>query len=315
MKVRWNYENAILNLPARAAEHVRDATETDLRALLVLAAAGTDDGMEDLAERAGVTETEWESALSFWRGAGVIAADKETRPSRAKKTEKRPSDRDDAPTVSALAYSGEDVERLCQEKAGLADTIAMAQAILEKGSFTPAEASIFAYLADHLRLDCEYILLLVSHCKEIGKKSLSYIEKTAISLYDDGIDTVEALEAHFKREDEKRSLEYAIRKLFGIGERALTAKEKEIVTAWVKEGVSLELITEGYETMMRSKNVTRPSFAYENKILESWKAQGITTAEAAREKSAGAGKTGSGAPSFDLDEFFNLALERGKKRE
>lgn len=314
MKVRWNYENAILNLPAAAAEHVRDATEQDLRVLLVLASAGEDDGTETLAERAGVTETEWESALSFWRGAGVIGADRETRPGRAKKTEKREKEAADVPSVSALAYSGEDVERLCTEKPELADTIAMAQGILEKGSFTPAEVSIFAYLSDHLRLDCEYILLLVSHCKEIGKKSLSYIEKTAISLYDDGIDTVERLEAYFKREDEKRSTEYAIRKLYGIGDRALTAKEKEILAGWMKEGYSLDLITEGYETMMRSKNVTRPSFAYENKILESWKSQGITTAEAAREKSA-AGKTGSGAPSFDLDEFFNLAVERAKKRE
>lgn len=315
MKVRWNYQNAILNLPAQAAEHVRDATEHDLRVLLMLASGAEDDGTETLAERAGVTVTEWESALSFWRGAGVIGADAETRPGGARKKEKHEKETEDAPSVSALAYSGEDVERLCTEKPGLADTIAMAQGILEKGSFTPAEVSIFAYLSDHLRLDCEYILLLVSHCKEIGKKSLSYIEKTAISLYDDGINTVERLEAHFKREDEKRSLEYAVRKLFGIGDRALTAKEKEIFAVWVKEGYSLELITEGYETMMKSKSVTRPSFPYENKILESWKAQGITTAEEARQKSGGTGKTESATPSFDLDEFFNLAVERAKKRE
>ena len=69
----------------------------------------------------------------------------------------------------------------------------------------------------------------------------------------------------------------------------------------------------GYEKMMKSPKVTRPSFSYENKMLADWAAAGLKTPEAVAEyeksdKKKPAGKSEAG---FDLDEFFNLAASRG----
>ena len=76
---------------------------------------------------------------------------------------------------------------------------------------------------------------------------------------------------------------------------------------------SEELIEAAYEEMM--KNLPAPKMSYENKILKNWHDAGVKTVAEAKEKGLiGAAKPGKSdnGPSFDLGEFFELAVQRGK---
>ena len=82
---------------------------------------------------------------------------------------------------------------------------------------------------DHLGLGGEYIVTLFSYLSGKGKNSLRYIERTAVNLFDEGVDTVDALNAYIKRKDEFEDNVGKIRSLIGAGQRELTAKEEEEV--------------------------------------------------------------------------------------
>lgn len=310
MNFRFLFGESVINLPGAALNYIQKASASELR-VLIAAAGGKYASFDELAADAGVTAGEAETALSFWRGAGLLESGESEK---AGNTAALPSGKAVKPEEpSSSAYTGKDVERIFAENARLRETVEMAQTLLGKGSFTPSETKIIVYLSDYMRLDNEFILLLISYCVKIGKASLRYIEKTAIGLYDKNIDNVAALEAYIKREDEKRTLEYKIRALFGIGERALIKSESDCLENWVKLAIPFELIEYGYEKMMKSPKVTRPSFSYENKMLMQWHEAGLKTPADVEEyekkgKKAPAAKSGAG---FDLDEFFNLAASRG----
>ena len=135
-------------------------------------------------------------------------------------------------------------------------------AILGK-TFTPAESEAVFYLYDGLRLDFEYIVRLCKYCHDVGKPSLRYMKKTAISLYDGGTVTVGALEAFIEREERKSDMEYKIRLLYGIGERVLTPTEKQCIARWVIDwNLPYEVIELGYYQMMSSSKVTTPRIPF-----------------------------------------------------
>lgn len=145
---------------------------------------------------------------------------------------------------------------------------------------------------------------------------MRYFEKTALNLFDRGIDSTAKLEKYFIDESRRGELEFVVRRLYGMGDRALTATEKEYLRVWTSDwDVGAELVEAGYEEMM--KNINFPKMSYENKILKNWHDAGIKTVEEAKQKSfisSGKGKGGktAEAPSFDLGEFFDLAVMRGK---
>jgi DnaD/phage-associated family protein len=109
-------------------------------------------------------------------------------------------------------------------------------------------------------------------------------------------------------------MEYKIRKLFGIGERALAPKEKAFLAKWSTEWcLPFEMIEKAYEIMVGA--IAKPTFAYENGILEKWREAGCKTIEdveglLASQKKAPK-KQETRETSFDLDEFFELAAKRG----
>ncbi|MBO5670409.1 MAG: DnaD domain protein, partial [Clostridia bacterium] len=121
-----------------------------------------------------------------------------------------------------------------------------------------------------------------------------------------------------------RDSEYKIRRLLGLGERALTAKEKEYIETWTAVyAMPMDVITRAYEITV--KNIDTPRMSYINKILSGWNENGIRTIEAVdaaeaefeRKKAgnAGAAQTGKDtgttqSASYDIDTFLELAMNR-----
>ena len=127
---------------------------------------------------------------------------------------------------------------------------------------------------------------------------MRFIEKRAIDLYDKGIKTIGALEEYLGEEDKRYDMEHIVRKLFGLGERAFTAKEKTYIKDWTsKWHVSEEMIGRAYEETV-SKTQT-PTLAYCNAILKSWHEAGIVSGEGVEKEKQSYKKKKSGAKEKD----------------
>ena len=302
--IKLRYGASVISLPGAAKEKISEAGEVELRVLVALC-AGTDE--KELASVCKADGGDVERALSFWRGAGVI----EGEMSEAPKKRITPSD------STSRVYTGEEISQIRAADASVDGLIIKCREILGSHVFTHAESSSVIYLRQGLGLEPEYVLLLCSHYARREKITMRFIEKKAISLYDDGIRTVGALEAYLDGENKKHDMEYTVRRLFGLGERALVPREREYISNWAKWGMSGEMIRRAYEETIA--NTERPTLAYANAIIENWHGSGVSNGAEAeekkkqfKEKAAKKEKKPKKDPGFDLDEFLDLAIARGE---
>lgn len=344
MEWKWNYGQGVLVLPSTVPE--ADATPEQLRVLLWLASDPTLFAKPaQLARLAGADREEIGDILDFWQSVGVLSNDKEaqeskkaqrkpTKPAKpATDTKKTTSATEAKPAAEAkpaveakpaaeakpafLAradelpnYSTAELSDLLEKSQSLRMLVNEAQNIWGK-VFNPYEAQLLVGLSDYLRLDDEYILLLLAHSKRIGKKSLREVERYALRLVDDGVTDAAALEEFVKRTEARRTLQGKIRAMFGLGSRSFTAKESTMLDNWISYGYGEDIIRRAYEITVGAIN--EPSLPYANSILERWHSEGLDTAaqidaklDAEREKKGQAVMTGS----FDTDDFFEAALKR-----
>ena len=341
MEWKWNYGQGVLVLPSTVPE--ADATPEQLRVLLWLASDPTLFAKPaQLARLAGADRDEIGEILDFWQSVGVLSDGKEAQES--KKAQRKPTDKpaksatakpmaDTKPATEAkpaaeskpaaeakpafLAradelpnYSTAELSDLLEKSQSLRMLVNEAQNIWGK-VFNPYEAQLLVGLSDYLRLDNEYILLLLAHSKRIGKKSLREVERYALRLVDDGVTDAAALEEFVKRTEARLTLQGKIRAMFGLGSRSFTTKENAMLDNWISYGYGEDIIRRAYEITVGAIN--EPSLPYANSILERWHSEGLDTAaqidaklDAEREKKGQAVMTGS----FDTDDFFEAALKR-----
>ena len=329
MKVHFKYGDSVINLPAKAvSEHLSDATREELCVLLALAANPSADA-EDICSELGIDNDEFMKALSFWRGSGAVSvtlSDGEKLPSNRKKSDKAKKDTADLAvsekkTVTVTkkqplqstgipAYTTAQLADILEDDPSLGEYVENCQQIMGK-MFSSAESSALIGIVDYLGISTDYVALLCAFAVSHGKKSGRYVEKMAIGLYDDGITTYGELEAHLKKLNKVEDMIPEIRKMFGIGDRALTTKEKKFIESWCTEmELSFELIGKAYEITV--SNTGKAALPYCNSILESWNAAGYKTVAEVDAAAADYKKKRSSASegSFDVDEFFEAALKR-----
>ena len=178
--------------------------------------------------------------------------------------------------------------------------------------FNPHEINILFGMVDYLKLDEEYILILLAHCKRMEFRSFRQVERHAISLIDRGLSTADALEACLHDMEAAHQLEGKVRNMFGLKSRSLTSKEKTAIEKWVSYGYDEEIVRRAYEITINSTG--NASIPYTNSILERWNSEGLKTAEAIdrrleQERMEKEGKTTLGI-SFHIDDFFEAALQK-----
>lgn len=305
MDFEFLFGNAVLNLPGSCVPFLASASAEQLRVLIALSSEKGKTA-KGLCSAADVSEDRLAEAILFWEKAGVLSV----------RTPLALAEKDPYEDAFTPSYTGEDMLRI-SNSSDVKELIDVCSAILEK-TFTPTETEALFYLYDGLRLDFEYIVTLCKYCHDIGKPSVRYLKKTAISLYDSGTVTVGALEAFIEKEERKNDMEYKIRSLYGIGERTLTPVEKQCISRWVIDwNFPYEVIELGYYQMMSS--IPSPKMSYENRILNTWFNEGCRTKEDVenylpkgkelhkKKKEQEAAKD----VNFDLDEFFAAAMFRG----
>ncbi|MBQ2255982.1 MAG: DnaD domain protein [Clostridia bacterium] len=343
MAIEIQYGNGVVVLPEKAVRVAQNAERSDLMVLLALlsntslcARYGQDGGAGAVAEAAGCSEDAVRAAISFWRGAGVISVCEECvqaqphkQVSAVQAPEKQlPKAKAPGKDGAALLKKSDDLPKyttaelgdLLEHRPDTAGLLTECQNLFGK-LFSTHEINTVLGLTDYLGLECEYVLILVTHycsyCKQLDKRpSVRGLEKLAISLYDREITDMDALQEELLRQEALQRTEGRLRSLFGIGARALTAKEKKAFSTWLHTySFDMEMITQAFETAADA--TTDVNVAYVNSILDRWNAEGIRTPDAVRAdkeardaKKSGKGKAEQPEGSFDTDDFFAAAMRK-----
>ena len=169
-------------------------------------------------------------------------------------------------------------------------------------------ASLYSYYG----LAADFILMVIQYCCSIGRANMRYVEKTAASWVDLGIDTHEKAEQHILKLTDLHSKENQVRSAFGIGERSLIPKEEKFINTWFNDyGFDIAMIRLAYERTV--EKIGKLSFPYIDSILSSWYKKGIKTPRQASEESrpqqapADSPKHApSRSTSYDLDQIEKM---------
>ena len=185
-------------------------------------------------------------------------------------------------------------------------------------SLNTEELKILLGFVRYLGMTPELISVLVCYCKERARRrgslrnpSLRAIEKEAYAWAERGIESVEDAAAFIQAENVRNSRLSRLMNLLQIRGRNLTAAEEKYAQSWLDMDMSEELISMAYERTCL--NTGGLNWAYMNKILQRWHAQGLRTAEDVRnvDRKAAAPKGASG----ELGEAEIAAIQRVLREE
>ena len=315
MKIIPIYKHNILSLPAEVvSEKLSTATADELRVLLAVMME-REFTVSELAAKLDMTENALRRAISAWESYGALTLESSTDTAMSAAAKKREVMKEGKKILSAPSlphYSSDEIASVMERTNGCSELLDSCQQTLGK-MFNAAETAIIIGLVDHLSLTPDYILLLCSHAANMEKKSVRYVEKMAMDLFDRDILTYAALEEELGAIEQRASIEHFIRDLFGIGKRTLIKKERDHIANWVGQyGFGREMIRAAYEiTVEKTKE---PNINYANAILENWYAAGLKTVadveEAEAQRAANRPKEVPAGTSFSTDSFFEAALQR-----
>lgn len=301
---------SIFAVPAAVADrHLKFCSEAQLKVLLLALRQGQSPvDTAGIAGRLGLTETEVDDCLQYWQEAHLFTEGNAPQPEKAGPAPAEPPKKTAEEGVTTIRSRGHlspgEVNALLREDkrfAGLAAELEKARGSV----LSPSEWEILAYLCGSLELTPEYLLVAAAYCRDRGKKKMSYLEKMVAGWLEEGIDTYEKAEVHIRRLTRQEDDEGRIRRLFGLPERALTAREKACINRWCGEYMTPDaLIKLAYDRAVEATG--KVSFAYIDKVLAAWTAKGITTVEAAEAERTAAQKAAAGEYSFDIGEALRI---------
>ena len=301
---------SIFAVPAAVADrHLKFCSEAQLKVLLLALRQGQSPvDTAGIAGRLGLTEAEVDDCLQYWQEAQLFTEGSAPQPEKAGPAPAEPPKKTAEERIVTIRSRGHlspgEVNALLREDkrfAGLAAELEKARGSV----LSPSEREILAYLCGSLELTPEYLLVAAAYCRDRGKKKMSYLEKMVAGWLEEGIDTYEKAEVHIRRLTRQEDDEGRIRRLFGLPERALTAREKACINRWCGEYMTPEaLIKLAYDRAVEATG--KVSFAYIDKVLAAWTAKGITTVEAAEAERTAAQKAAAGEYSFDIGEALRI---------
>ncbi|MCI8669405.1 MAG: DnaD domain protein [Lachnospiraceae bacterium] len=169
------------------------------------------------------------------------------------------------------SYSANELDSF-KEKTDVIEFLYLAQKYIGK-PLSGSDTNTLLYLYDGLGFEAELIEYLIEYCVSNGHKSLRYMEKTALSWAEEGIDTVEKAKANTTLYNKSC---YPVLKAFGLNGRNPGENEKALIIKWTNSyGFTMDIILDACNRTM--KQIHQPSFEYADSILTKWKERGIRT--------------------------------------
>lgn len=314
--------DALILLPRDVLDKLENAGLTETRILLHAAAllsrgAMPEEGLLRALEDS-FRQEEVKNALAFWRGVGILdtRGDRDRTPARRK--EEVPAEPEETPDKSMPDpdeppfYSGKDLAEAAEKNGDLKTLVSFVEQRLDKVLNTSEVAKLWSWL-DYIKMPCPVLMLIVEDCCVRGHRSLRYFSKAVISFQDQGLTTYEKANEYLRRQTEKEKFVRRIRKLFGMGDRALTKVEDAHLTEWMAWDFSDEMLDLAYEKTVGA--ASKPSVNYMHKILQNWHEAGAKTPRDVEQLSPKKAdkQDQQGDKSYDLDAAFEKAEARQRK--
>lgn len=326
--LKLNFGRDVLVIPGSVLNDC-EADAVQLRVLLWLASdLSLSEKPMQLARLAGCDAKCAKAAVEYWLNRGVLAGENAVPVMATPKTEEPKKAAPAARTLLQRAdelpsYTSTELAELLEKRASVRVLVDEAQRIIGK-MFNMSEVNILVTMLDYLNMSEECVLMLLAHCRRIGKTSMRSIEKYALRLANDDITTAERMEEELRTLEALHSFEGEIRTLFGLKSRSLTVKESKMLRAWSSFGYDIEIVRRAYELTVNATG--EASLPYADSILCRWHEEGLKNAaeidaviaEQARERAQAKGAKKSRTPeapigfgnSFNTDDFFEDALRR-----
>lgn len=166
------------------------------------------------------------------------------------------------------SYKASEISRRLKENPRMSQMYKMVSQILGK-TLSSADTELLYSFHDYYGLPVEVIIVMIEYYASKGKTTMKYIEKEAGKWASAGVDSVAKAKQYIKKRDDFLSYAGRVRTLIGINERRLTCRELDFINKWQNElCMPLDMVKAAYEKTVNQTG--RASFAYMNKILESW---------------------------------------------
>ncbi len=319
MSLYINYGSRVISLPYDATlGRMNGANADQLRVLIYICAndafrADHEHNMARAVSDLHMAREDIEAAVKYWHDAKVLldnAPKLEFIPEKKKKSGKllmAQSTQNKIGETAELIDTDTDIRELIDALSRVFGKMLMSN-----------EIHCLVSMYNYLHLPVDFLIELGKYCAEIEKKNVAYMSKMATTLFDEDIVTKDALVEYLQNMRRKNDITFKVKKLFGIGSRALVSKEKKFIELWFDEyGMTYEMIELAYEMTVNA--IGEPKMDYCNGIIKKWVTSGIKTVDEAKaadeqyratqtKKNASDKKDDGG--SFDVDEFMELALKR-----
>ena len=316
MIYKTSYGDSVINLPGAVGSLLGDIGAGELKTLIYVLSpsrAGRDIDPARAAEELQMDVTAVKSALNYLVSKGILIPSGERSAIDVKEEQTSTGKKLITVTSGDIPhYTGAEIERLFERDPKLGDYINECQTTLGR-MFSSHEINKLLALREYYGLDAEFVIIICGYCKGISRGTVPYVEKVAKSMIDLGITTVGALEERISYLTKYDGVESLVRRLCGLGKRALTQKEKRFIEKWTELEFTPDMIELAYEISVN--NTGAPSLPYMNRVLVNWQDAGYRNVdqvlagmeEYRKKKEASAS---SRAGSFETDEFFEAALKR-----
>ncbi len=292
--------NSVFSVPSSVVDkHLKTASSVYVKVLLViLRNAGGRMTDQSIAEQLSIPVDEVKEAVRYWESAGIFSFGN---------TEGLRVGNITAVSAKPSYLSAGEISELMKTKPEVKFMFDKLEVIYGR-PVTSTEQRSYIYLYEVAGMPPDVLVMIAEYCMSIDKSSIRYIEKTALSWADDGINSHEKAVAHILQLSEVHQVETKVKKCFGIDNRNLSANEKKYIKTWCNEyHFDLEMIKIAYDRTV--DGIGKLSFPYVNTILKSWHDNQIKTVQDIKEKDSPNREKkskGSSGSSYDLREFERM---------
>lgn len=316
--------NSVFAVPSSVVDkYIKLANGNSLKLLLFLLRHGGEEFTEEkLNEELGFRERgELEDAALFWIQRGIVRYDNglTTAPeSREIKPQTKESSVSPAPkplpkpaVKPVNVSSGEVADRIKTDKE--LEMLFKEAEQLYAHPLRQRENQLVISLVDHYGLPVGVALMLLKYCFKSEKTSPSYIQTVAADWAAEEIDTIELADARILALEKRNGVEERLREAMELKTK-FTPKMREYIRTWTDWGFGEDMIMLAYEKTLDQISEWKP--AYANRILESWKDEGLRSPaaveQAAQSRKKPVKTAANSSSSFDMNDVMSKIKNRYK---
>ena len=256
-------------------QHLKLAGALQLKVLLwICGNKGYCTSIDNIAKELGASSSDVQDALQYWICNNIIVSVTNTAKNDEPTTKVLPP-----PPAVTLAQPANitaqlpkpsriEVAKRSMESEEISWLMCEAQACFGR-TLSFAESSTLIWLMDTYGISAPIILMVIQYATMADKCNIKFIQSTAIDWATKEIDTVLKAETYLTRLEQAQSDWHLVCRVFGIEKRRPTKSEETYVQRWLQDwNFNSKMLKCAYDSCVN--NTGKISFAYINKVLNSW---------------------------------------------